>query len=419
MPTPDGEVPLNNSEGDLVPTSVIAENSAAPDVVGAMRFFCRAGQIQKVDPIVAYGKPSAHWHQFFGWSEMNSTDTFQTLQTKPGYSVCNYPPGPGLTHLDVPNHSGYWISSMMVNVPAGVEIPVAKLLTQPGQPTIGGVMATKTLHHWVPDGNTIYYKGRPSGDPACKGVSPWGPQYLGCIAVTQGLKILFGYDMVKLLDSESPMTFRCLSADGVQMGPMGPRLADALKSCPVGARLAQAIHAPQCKDPKYIDSPNHMDHMSYSYQKLGTGKGGCVPTRSGAYNLDIPPTVTLLTSWTITPAVRAAIDADPEWGVYLDSDLHLKAMRPQEAWAGRTGHADFLISWLQKVRDRWHFGGVTNGTFYKGCIEGLKNCSAGQTGTGMMQRGGGAPWYPSLGRTQWAHPNNLVPVRPEGYTADW
>lgn len=421
MPTPDGEVPINMSEGDLVATSVIAENSAVPDVVGAMRFFCRAGQIQQVDPIVSFGRKSAHWHQFFGWSEMSTTDTFQTLQTKPGYSVCNYPPSAaaGMTHLDVPNHSGYWISAMIVNVPAGSSIPVKTLTLQPGQPTIGGVMTKMTPHFWVPDGNTIYYKGRPSGDPACKGVSPWGPQYLGCVPIRHGLKILFGYDMTKLLDSEAPMTFRCIDAAGVQRGPMGPYIKDALANCPVGGTLHQSIHAPQCHDPKYLDSPNHMDHMSYSYQKLGTGKGGCVPTRSGAYQVEIPPAVTLLTSWTVTQAVVDAVKADPDWGVYLSSDEHLKMLRPKEAWAGRTGHADFLISWLAKVRDRWHFGAVTNGMFYKGCIEGLKNCSAGQTGTGMMQRGGGAPWYPSQGRTIWDHPNNLVPVRDEGYTAEW
>lgn len=412
VPTPDGEVPINPSEGDLLPVGVTPDGNAAPDVVGAFRFFCRAGPIKRDDPIVYPGQPGrAHWHQFYGWTSIDAFDTYQSLQTEAGYSTCETPDPAGPR---ANNHSGYWTSAMIVTVPTGSAVPLKTLTLQPGQPIVGGVMAKPTEHFWVPDGNTLYYKGRPSAN-CPPSVSPWGPTVQACVPIPHGLKMLFGYDMVKLLDSEAPASYRCIDAAGVQRGPQGPRIADALKDCPVGASLHQKVEAQHCWDPRWLDSPNHQDHLSYSLQRLGTGKGGCKPTKAGATQLVAPPHLTLLTTWQVTQAVVDAVKADPEWGVRLSSDDHLRAIRPKEAWAGRTGHGDFFMSWMAKVRDRWHFG--ADG--HKGCIEGLKNCSAGNTGTGKIMRGGGAPRYPSLGYTSWDHPSNLVPVREEGYSAEW
>ena len=48
-------------------------SSAAPDVVGAFRFVCTAGQVLKDDPIVYPGQPGAsHIHQFYGNTSANA-----------------------------------------------------------------------------------------------------------------------------------------------------------------------------------------------------------------------------------------------------------------------------------------------------------------------------------------------------------
>ena len=58
-------VPSNfNISDELI--NVPLPKSAAPDVVGAFRFVCTAGQVLKDDPIVYPGQPGkSHVHQFY------------------------------------------------------------------------------------------------------------------------------------------------------------------------------------------------------------------------------------------------------------------------------------------------------------------------------------------------------------------
>lgn len=419
-PTPDGEVPINKSQGTLVDVGVIAENSAAPDTVGAFRFTCKVGAINNNDSIVYPGQPGvAHGHTNYGLSSGNDgNDTYVTLQTKAGFGTCE-----DMFSLEPNNRSAYWRPNLYVEVPTGSYIPEKTLTLQPGQPKIGGVMEKLTRHIWLPDHITFYYKRAPSTAPGClPSVSPWGVAVKGCVPIPHGLKAVFGFDMAKMVDGQEPGRFRCLRDDGVQIGPYSSRIADALKDCPVGARLTGSIVAPQCWDPRYLDSPNHQDHLSHSQQRLGTGKGGCRFPKSGAKEVVIPPTLTILNSWTVTQAVVDAVKANPNWGVYLSSDEHMRKLRPLEAWAGRTEHADAFFSWVEFVRNMWTFGRIdpATGQLIKGCIEGLKNCATMNTGAGKAAKGAnGAPFYKSIGTTSWGHPTNLVPDRPEGYTADW
>src|SRR5206468_12171925 len=76
--------------------------SAAPDVIGAFRFICTAGQVLPDDPIVYPGQPGkSHLHQFYGNEDANAYSTFASLRAK-GTSTCNRGP-------QAANRSGYWM----------------------------------------------------------------------------------------------------------------------------------------------------------------------------------------------------------------------------------------------------------------------------------------------------------------------
>lgn len=62
--------------------------SAYPDVVGAFRLICTAGQISFDDPIVYPGQPGkSHLHQFFGNDGANAFSDYSSLRTT-GNSSC-------------------------------------------------------------------------------------------------------------------------------------------------------------------------------------------------------------------------------------------------------------------------------------------------------------------------------------------
>ena len=65
--------------------------SASPDVVGAFRFICNAGQLLKDDPIVYPGQPGkSHLHQFYGNTGANANSTYASLRGA-GSSTCMSP----------------------------------------------------------------------------------------------------------------------------------------------------------------------------------------------------------------------------------------------------------------------------------------------------------------------------------------
>ena len=56
--------------------------SAKPDVVGAFRFICGAGQILYDDPIVYPGQPGrSHLHQFYGNTAADAHSTFASIRS--------------------------------------------------------------------------------------------------------------------------------------------------------------------------------------------------------------------------------------------------------------------------------------------------------------------------------------------------
>ena len=141
----EGETPIA-SNGDfnvaMRPSwgSGAIPGSAAPDVVGAFRFICTAGQVLPDDPIVFPGQPGkSHLHQFYGNEAANAFSTYASLRAG-GQSTCNRGPFAA-------NRSAYWMPAMLDG---------AGNVVKPG---------------FV----SIYYKRRPAADPKCSLVERQSP----------------------------------------------------------------------------------------------------------------------------------------------------------------------------------------------------------------------------------------------------
>jgi hypothetical protein len=410
-PTPVGKLPINDTPGDLVPTGI--PNSAAPDVVGAFRFICSVAWVKRMDSLVHHGKVDVgHWHQGYGQVDAKPDDTYETMATKPSRSSCAKP------SLDPGNDSQYWTSAWMLSVPAGTLVPeYARAVLAEVDPTAMDAefkLTKATEMHWFADHFQNYYKRRPASDPLCgESVSVWGPKILGCRPVPNGLNMIFGFDMANMKQTVRKAKYRCMGGGN---DAEFLRAADALAICSAawdrGVRTLQ-FHAKlvgfECWDPRYIDSPNHQDHMAYSEQRLGYGKGGCMAPGNGATELVVIPQLTLLQTYGYNEIVHAAVKADPQWGAQLDSDKHWRQVDPVNAFAGGSMHADFRERWVPSVKAKWE----------DNCINKMLNCSAGVLGNGQALAGGTAPFYFSINRTSWKMPTPNMPVRPQGYDGNW
>src|SRR3954449_5787704 len=158
----EGETPIA-SNGDfnvaMQPTwgSGTIPGSAAPDVVGAFRFICTAGQVLPDDPIVYPGQPGkSHLHQFYGNEAANASSTYAGLRAR-GTSTCNHGPFAA-------NRSAYWMPAMLDGA--------------------GNVVKPAFV--------SIYYKRRPASAPKCS-LTSGAPHAEGdSLPIPNGLKFIFG-----------------------------------------------------------------------------------------------------------------------------------------------------------------------------------------------------------------------------------
>ena len=311
-----------NSE--LVPGGT--PSSGAPDVVGAFRFICNAGQLAYDDPIVDPGQPGkSHLHQFYGNTTADAYSTYSSLRAR-GMSTCMSPL----------NRSAYWMPAMLDGK--------------------GNVVR--------PDFVSIYYKRRPKSDPKCS-LTSGDPKAEGnCVNLPNGLKFVFGYDMVSGKSPTGYLKFSC-QGPGAGLGEYHS-IPEAMAHCPIGAQFGVRIEAPNCWDGKNLDSPNHRDHVTYgSYGDWGYYK--CPSTHPY-----VIPSFTL-GAWFTVDENRA------NWS--LSSD----AMLPN-APHGTTFHADFFMAWDPQVKDMWH----------DYCIDKLLTCSAGDLGNGLqLKQFAGFTWKSS------------------------
>ena len=331
VPSPSllGEVSIASEfdiNSELIPAPIPA--SAAPDVVGAFRFICTAGQLLKDDPIVYPGQAGAsHLHQFYGNTGAKASSTYSSLR-KSGQSTCMSPL----------NRSAYWMPAMM-----------------DGR---GNVVR--------PDHIQIYYKRRPKSDPKCS-LTSGDPKAEGnCVDLPNGLKFVFGYDMVTRQSPTGEAYFNC-KGTGASAGHY-PSIAATVGKCVTGGQLGAVIKAPDCWDGKNLDSANHRDHMAYSgYGTWGYRK--CPSTHPY-----VVPGFTLQAWYSLAPGDDLRL-----WKLSSDD------MRP-DLPHGSTFHADFFMAWDPTIKQMWH----------DNCINKMLNCAAGVLGNGkMMKQFAGFEWYAS------------------------
>jgi hypothetical protein len=297
-------------------------NSAAPDVVGAFRFICTAGQVLADDPIVYPGQPGkSHLHQFYGNEDANASSTFASLRAR-GASTCNRGP-------HAANRSAYWMPAMLD----------------------GSGQVVK------PEFVSIYYKRRPASDPKCRAV---GVGEGTCVSIPNGIKFIFGYDMLTGKWPTGNLWFNC-QGPGSHGGHYA-NLAEVAPNCPIGAKLGAVITAPSCWDGKNLDSPNHRDHVAYKVRDGNSGQLSC--PRTHPY---VMPTFELQAWYLVTN--------DPtRWS--LSSD----AMHP-DLPKGTTFHADYFEAWDPAVKAMW----TAN------CIDKMLSCSGGDLGNGEQLKGAQLP----------------------------
>lgn len=310
------------------------------DPVGAFRFICGAGQVNYDDPIVYPGQPGAsHLHQYYGNLDVNAFSTYASLRAH-GDSTCSSD-----KHGHALNRSGYWMPAMLDGKGHVVE----------------------------PDFISIYYKRLPASNPQCNDISrtDLGAQGI-CVPIPNGIKFIFGYDMVTNTARTGGNQFMCIKGNS-SVGSYA-NLADLAKvGCPVGDKIELTISAPTCWDGKRLDSPNHRDHVSYpTYGSWGY-------KRCDAAHPYVIPRFLLSVFYTV-----AAGDDLSLW--HLSSD----EMRP-ELPHGSTFHADYFEGWDPGVKDEW----TSN------CINKHLNCSGGDLGDGHQLIGASGPG-PNLHR--------LIPV---------
>ena len=264
--------------------------SAAPDVVGAFRFICNAGQLSYDDPIVYPGQPGkSHLHQYFGNTGANAFSTYQSLRTT-GNSTCMSPL----------NRSGYWIPAMKNDK--------------------GQVIR--------PDYVSVYYKRRVKSDPLCAKIGK------ACVDLPRGLRFIFGYNMLNMTDKPTGGGYFDCDGTGAIRGHYKD-LPTAQANCPVTARVGAIISAPECWDGKNLDSFDHRSHVAYS-KYIGQAYAQCPTTHPY-----VIPTFTMGV-WYSQGAV-----AEP-WHLSSDEMPGMPTMV-----GGTTFHADWFGAWDSSVMQMW------------------------------------------------------------------
>lgn len=272
--------------------------SAAPDVVGAFRFLCSAGQISNDDPIVYPGKPgAAHLHQFFGNLGANAHSTYESLR-KSGESTCQ----------NELNRSAYWMPAMLDGK--------------------GNVVR--------PDFVSVYYKRRPASDPFCTTAGK------GCVGIPRGLRFVFGWDQTRPTERQPEnnvhFNFKCVQVWTPTTAAF-PDMVEPMKVCKPGQWLSATIGTPDCWNGIDLDSDDHRSHVSHMVRSRTTGQNACPATHPY-----IIPQFTMGVAYSIE-------DGDDPRKWRLSSDH----MAPGDV-AGSTFHSDWFGAWEDEVLARWQAG---------------------------------------------------------------
>ncbi|MBI0477207.1 DUF1996 domain-containing protein [Sphingomonas sp. MA1305] len=280
-------VPGYERNGSYVPPS------AAPDVVGAFRFICTAGQMNYDDPILYPGVKggSPHLHQWYGNTNGDYASTYATLRAS-GDSTCS----------NMLNRSAYWVPALMN-------------------------AAGKVIQ---PDYLSIYYKRLPDGDPLCLKESA-----KGCVGIPTGLRVVSGYDM-KRMGQDQPenatFNFRCISPN--KPSDHHATLAEAVKDCGGSGQIMAAINFGSCWNGQ-LDSADHRSHLTH-----GVYQGQSYPECPATHPYIIPE---------LTQQIAYTIAAD-DGDIWFSSDRMNGMTMP----GGTAFHADYMEGWDPQTRDTWN-----------------------------------------------------------------
>lgn len=283
----------------LVPSWGTGETAQTgrPDVVGAFRFVCSAGDVKRDDPIVFPGQPGkSHLHQFFGNTGANAYSTYGSLRSS-GESTC----------VNKLNRSAYWIPAMLNGK--------------------GKVVR--------PDYVVIYYKALPESNPDCQKIAK------ACVALPRGMRYIFGYNMAT--EKGEGFYYNCDGPTGT--GGHYPDLVTAAQNCPVGNRIGAVIASPTCWDGKNLNSADHRSHVGYP-QWNDRGQQRCPA------NLPYLIPMFSLAAWY---TVDADLDRSGEWtpgmSTWSYSSDNMPGMAPKRP--GTTFHADWMGAWDDNVMQTW------------------------------------------------------------------
>lgn len=332
IPTPGLDSIASNFDvnSELVPSwgSGAIPASAAPDVVGAFRFICTAGQLSYDDPVVYPGQVGkSHLHQYFGNTLADANSTYASLRTT-GNSTCNSPL----------NRSAYWMPAMFNGR--------------------GQIVR--------PDYVAVYYKRRPKTDPLCTKIGAGG-----CVDLPRGLRFVYGYNMLNPTQLPTGSAYFNCTGTGAVSGHFS-NITKAAKGCPIGAQLGFLINAPECWDGKNLDSADHRSHVAYSAY-IGQSYAQCPGTH---------PYVIPTFSMGVWFTTDETLQRTGLWDGKLDGNWHLSSDRADAMPGmvmpikepGTTIHADWFGAWDDSVMAMW----TAN------CIDRLLNCSGGDLGNGKQ-----------------------------------
>lgn len=208
--------PIAISLAVLAVTTLIVPLSGLPAFASA-RFHieCDFVRHRQVDPIVSFGKKSAHLHAFFGNTGVTAFSTYRQLRR--AGTNCN----------KKADKAGYWIPALYKN----------------------GLLRKAVAGHF-------YYRGVHHTLSEIKAFPP-------------GLKIIAGNAHATGPQSTRVVAWSCQGSSGTGRA--------TIRDCGIGGRVKVLIKFPSCWDGSRKDSSDHKSHMRYA-TRLGGGRRGCPRT---------------------------------------------------------------------------------------------------------------------------------------------
>ncbi|KAI1860734.1 hypothetical protein JX265_008346 [Neoarthrinium moseri] len=208
-----------------------------------IRMGCSQLVVQRLDPLVTPGQvPSPHVHQIIGGNSLNAT-MHPSNHDIPKMSTCT-------TCQAADDFSNYWTAVLYFKAQNGTY----KRVNQKGNAGFEGQKG----------GMTVYYMQNQLADYE---------QKTQVTAFKPGFRMFVGDLNARTLEEAKPyrqLTYTCLQ-DMSTRYPETKYLPN--KPCPAGIMVN--VRFPTCWDGVNLDSPNHMDHVSYPANGTFESQGPC------------------------------------------------------------------------------------------------------------------------------------------------